>query len=109
MSQEPRRYRAFDFEGRRLHIVEDPTFRARDLERNELTLHDESRGTTFSLKPHELEMPTLAGLAPSGPLFELRPLLEEVLALGFDDTWVTEIVHCVRRHGLFAPAREGRA
>ncbi len=97
----PRRFRSFTVNGRPVHLVEDPAVRARDLERCMATVVMEDTGEVLEVLPRHLHEPPLPGLPPPGPLYELRPLFEELLGLGFTDTWLTEFMNACGRLRLF--------
>jgi hypothetical protein len=97
---QPPEFRPFVFQGRRFRLSEDPTVRARDVERYEVSLVSEDSGAIEVIHAAEQEMPPLPGIPPPGPLYHPRLFLEQILRLGFDDRWLGLIVDWASRHRL---------
>jgi len=96
-------FRSFVLGGRRMHLVEDAEVRAEDLRTGSATVHLEDEGCDQVVLVDQFRMSVPAGhpVIPDEDKYELRPLIEKVLDLGFDDDWITEITESARRHDMF--------
>jgi SAM-dependent methyltransferase len=98
---EPSASRTFEVQGHPTRLCDDPAVRDEDIRLGRVTIEPVG-GLRHTI---DLSMNHAgAAVAPSvpGPVYNLRLLAEEILALGFTDRWLFEILGTARRHGLLA-------
>jgi len=102
-----RNFRSFRFEGERHRLSEEEEVRLQDIQNGTVTLNRESDGSERVIRAADLNVPMPGVAEIPGPdrLYDLRILVEETLALDFNDEEIVEMLEIARRHLLLRVPR----